>query len=107
MDGFLAAEFLWALACNEELDLILWEFPDFEPEMLNEGGKLSPYLHPIANLTEQISVGNFRKLYQAMDGKAAALYDSEEQTLWFVAREEAALEQLEKLLGFSEDEAGR
>lgn len=106
LDGFLAAEFLWALACDEELNLILWEFTDFEPEMINEGGKLSPYLHPIAGITDQISVGNSRKLYQAMDGKIVALYDSEEQTFWFVAREETAMEQMEEQLGLSGDGRG-
>lgn len=68
LDGFLAAEFLWALACDEELGLALWEFPDFEPEMLQEGGKLKACLSPIAGITEQIAQGNTRKLYQAMEG---------------------------------------
>lgn len=68
LDGFLAAEFLWALACDEELGLALWEFPDFEPEMLEEGGKLKACLSPIAGITEQIAQGNTRKLYQAMEG---------------------------------------
>lgn len=99
LDGFLAAEFLWALACDEELGLILWEFPDFEPEMLGKGGKLNPYLNPIEDITEQIAVGNIRKLYQAMDGKAVALYDSEEQAFWFIAKDELIQEQLEELLG--------
>ena len=99
LDGFLAAEFLWALACDEELDLILWDFPDFEPRMLDEDGKLSSYLYPIADITEQIAVDNTRKLYQAMDGKAIALYDSEEQTLWFITKNELIQEQLEELLG--------
>ena len=100
LDGFLAAEFLWALACDEELNLILWDFPDFEPKMLDEDGKLSPYLYPIADITEQIAVDNSRKLYQAMDGKVIALYDSEEQTLWFITKNELIQEQLEKLLGY-------
>lgn len=100
LDGFLAAEFLWALACDEELGLILWEFPNFEPEMLGKGGKLNPYLNPIEDVTEQIAVGNTRKLYQAMDGKAVALYDSEEQTLWFITKNELIQEQLEKLLRY-------
>lgn len=99
LDGFLAAEFLWALVCDEELGLILWEFPDFEPEMLGKGGKLNPYLNPIEDITEQIAVGNPRKLYQAMDGKAVALYDSEEQAFWFIAKDELVQEQLEELLG--------
>ena len=38
------------LACDEELDLILWEFPDFEPAMLLEGGKLHPHLSPLRAL---------------------------------------------------------
>ena len=99
LDGFLAAEFLWALACDEELNLVLWGFPDFEPRMLDEDGKLRPYLYPIVDITEQIAVDNTRKLYQAMDGKAIALYDSEEQTLWFITRNELIQEQLEELLG--------
>lgn len=97
LDGFLAAEFLWALACDEKLDLILWEFPDFEPAMLSEGGKLSPCLFPIAGITDQIAEGNTRKLYQAMDGQAVGLYDSEECTFWFVTKDEAAQERLETL----------
>ena len=101
LDGFLAAEFLWALACDEELGLVLWEFPDFEPEMLQEGGKLKACLSPIAGITEQIAEGNTRKLYQAMDGQAVGLYDSEERTFWFVTRDEAAQERLENMLGFT------
>ena len=97
LDGFLAAEFLWALACDEELDLILWEFPDFEPAMLNEGGKLHPYLSPIAGITDQIATDNTRTLYQAMDGQAVGLYDSEECTFWFVTKNESAQERLESL----------
>ena len=97
LDGFLAAEFLWALACDEKLNLILWEFPDFEPAMLSEGGKLKPYLSPIAGITDQIAAGNTRTLYQAMDGQAVGLYDSEECTFWFVTKDEAAQERLEAL----------
>lgn len=104
LDGFLAAEFLWALACDEELGLVLWEFPDFEPEMLQQGGKLKAYLSPIAGITEQIAAGNTRKLYQAMEGQAVGLYDSEERTFWFVTRDEAAQERLEKMLGFSSED---
>ena len=98
LDGFLAAEFLWALVCDEELDLILWEFSDFKPGMLSEGGKLNPYLSPIAGITDQIASGNTRKLYQLMDGQVIGLYDSEECTFWFVTKDEAALERLEALL---------
>ena len=97
LDGFLAAEFLWALACDEKLDLVLWEFPDFEPAMLSEGGKLNPYLSPIAGITDRIAAGNTRMLYQAMDGQAVGLYDSEECTFWFVTKDEAAQEGLEAL----------
>ncbi len=98
LDGFLAAEFLLALVCDEELDLILWEFSDFKPTMLSEGGKLNPYLSPIAGITDQIASSNTRKLYQLMDGQAVGLYDSEECTFWFVTKDEAALERLEALL---------
>ena len=98
LDGFLAAEFLWALACDEKLNLILWEFPDFEPSMLSEGGKLSPYLSSIADITDQIAAGNTRRLYQAMNGQAVGLYDSEESTFWFVANDEAVQEQLETII---------
>lgn len=97
LDGFLAAEFLWALACDEALDLILWEFPDFEPAMLLEGGKLHPYLSPIAGITDRIAAGNTRILYQAMEGQAVGLYDSEECTFWFVTKDEPAQERLESL----------
>lgn len=97
LDGFLAAEFLWALACDEELDLILWEFPDFEPAMRLEGGKLYPYLSPIAGITDKIAAGNTRTLYQAMKGQAVGLYDSEECTFWFVTKDESAQERLESL----------
>lgn len=97
LDGFLAAEFLWALACDEALDLILWEFPDFEPAMLLEGGKLHPYLSPIAGITDRIAAGNTRILYQAMEGQAVGLYDSEERTFWFVTKDEPAQERLESL----------
>lgn len=107
LDGFLAAEFLWALACDEDLDLNLWEFPDFEPEMLSEGGMLAPHLSPIAGITEEIAVGNTRKLYQAMDGQAVGLYDGEERTFWFITKEEAAQEQLETMLGFPHDDCGK
>lgn len=97
LDGFLAAEFLWALACDEALDLILWEFPDFEPAMLLEGGKLHPYLSPIAGITDRIAAGNTRILYQAIEGQAVGLYDSEECTFWFVTKDESAQERLESL----------
>lgn len=97
LDGFLAAEFLWALACDETLDLFLWELLDFEPAMLLEGGKLHPHLSPIAGITDRIAAGNTRTLYQAMDGQAVGLYDSEECTFWFVTKEEAVQEQLEAL----------
>ena len=97
LDGFLAAEFLWALACDEELDLIFWEFSDFEPAMLDEGGKLHPYLSPIAGITDQIAEDNTRTLYQAMDGQAVGLYDSEECTFWFVTKNESVQERLEAL----------
>ena len=98
LDGFLAAEFLWALACDEKLNLILWEFPDFEPSMLSEGGKLSPYLSSIAGITDQIAIGNTRRLYQAMDGQAVGLYDNEEGTFWFVAKDETVQERLETMI---------
>ena len=82
----------------------MWEFPDFEPEMLEEGGKLKACLSPIAGITEQIAQGNTRKLYQAMEGQAVGLYDREERTFWFVTRDEAAQERLEKMLGFSSED---
>ena len=37
------------------------------------------------------------KLYQAMDGQAVGLYDSEECTFWFVTKGEAAQEGVEAL----------
>ena len=98
LDGFLAAEFLWALACDEKLNLVLWELPDFEPSMLSEGGKLSSCLSSIAGITDQIAVGNTRRLYQAMDGQAVGLYDNEEGTFWFVTKDEATQERLEALV---------
>lgn len=82
---------------NYRLNLILWEFPDFEPAMLNEGGKLHPYLSPIAGITDQIATDNTRTLYQAMDGQAVGLYDSEECTFWFVTKNESVQERLEAL----------
>lgn len=82
----------------------MWEFPDFEPEMLEEGGKLKACLSPIAGITEQIAQGNTRKLYQAMEGQAVGLYDREERTFWFVTRDEAAQERLEEMLGFSSED---
>ena len=102
LDGFLAAEFLWTLACDEKLNLILWEFPDFEPSMLSEGGKLSPYLSSIAGITDQIAAGNTRRLYQAVDEQAVGLYDSEEGTFWFVTKDEATQERLEAALGMED-----
>ena len=81
--------------------MVLWEFPDFGSEMLQEGGKLKACLSPIAGITEQIAEGNTRKLYQAMEGQAVGLYDSEERTFWFVTRDEAAQERLENMLGFT------
>ena len=60
-------------------------------------GKLNPYLSPIAGITDQIAAGNTRTLYQAMDGQAVGLYDSEECTFWFVTKDEAAQERLETL----------
>ena len=48
--------------------------------MLNEGGKLHPYLSPIAGITDQIATDNTRTLYQSMDGQAVGRYDSEECT---------------------------
>ncbi len=98
LDGFLAAEFLWALACDEKLNLVLWELPDFEPSMLSESGKLSLYLSSIAGITDQIAAGNTRRLYQAMDGQAVGLYDSEECTFWFVTKDETVQERLETFI---------
>ena len=98
LDGFLAAEFLWMLACDEKLNLVLWELPDFEPSMLSEGGKLSLYLSSIAGITDQIAAGNTRRLYQAMDGQAVGLYDNEEGTFWFVAKDETVQERLETMI---------
>ncbi len=70
-DGFLAAEFLLELGCSEKLEMDT--FPDFKPEMLQEGGALRPCLSDIAGITEQIAVGNSMRLYQGMDGKLAAM----------------------------------
>ena len=42
----------------------------------------------IAGITDQIAAGNTRRLYQAMDGQAVGLYDSEECTFWFVTKDE-------------------
>jgi uncharacterized protein involved in copper resistance len=66
--------------------------------MLSEGGKLSPYLSSIAGITDQIAIGNTRRLYQAMDGQAVGLYDSEEGMFWFVAKDEAVQERLETMI---------
>lgn len=49
---------------------------------------MSPYLSSIAGITDQIAAGNTRRLYQAMDGQAVGLYDSEECTFWFVTKDE-------------------
>lgn len=65
--------------------------------MLNEGGKLHPYLSPIAGITDQIATDNTRTLYQAMDGQAVGLYGSEECTFWFVTKNESVQERLEAL----------
>lgn len=94
IDGFLAAEFLWALACDEDLDLNLWEFPDFEPDMLKPGGKLAAHLFPIANITEQIAAGNTRRLYQTANAQAVGLYNRLEETFWFVTKDEETEELL-------------
>lgn len=75
----------------------MWEFPDFEPEMLKKGGILEIHLSPIAGITEQIAEGNTRQLYQALDGQVIGLYDSKEQTFWFIAKEESVMDQMEKL----------
>ena len=66
--------------------------------MLSEGGKLSPYLSSIAGITDQIAAGNTRRLYQAMDGQAVGLYDNEEGTFWFVAKDETVQERLETMI---------
>ena len=100
LDGFLAAEFLWALASDEDKGMFLWEFPDFEPEMLKEGGILEPHLSEIAGITDRIAEGNTRHIYQALGGQALGLYDSEERIFWFITKEESVMEQLEELLGF-------
>ena len=100
LDGFLAAEFLWALASDEDKGMFLWEFPDFEPEMLKEGGILEPHLSQIAGITDRIAEGNTRHIYQALGGQALGLYDSEERIFWFITKEESVMEQLEELLGF-------
>ena len=39
-----------------------------------------------------------------MDGQVVGLYDSEERSFWFVTRDEAAQERLEKMLGFSSED---
>ena len=44
------------------------------------------------------SAGNTRTLYQAMDGQAVGLYDSEEGMFWFVAKDEAVQERLETMI---------
>lgn len=104
LDGFLAAEFLWALAWNEELELDAWEFEDFEPEMLEEGGQLAPLLSPIEGLSGLIAVGNTRQLYQAAEGRAVGFYDRAENAFWFVTRGSEAERELEDLLGFPHED---
>lgn len=67
--------------------------------MLKKGGLLEPHLSPMAGITDRIADGNTRQLYQAMGGRAVGLYDSEEQSFWFVTKEESMMEQLEERLG--------
>lgn len=99
LDGFLAAEFLWAVACDEDSELELWEFPDFEPEMLEPGGLFDGHLWDIAGLSRQVAVGNTRTLYQSEDGGSVLLYDQLEQTLFVLSKDEAAVNQLFAALG--------
>lgn len=99
LDGFLAAEFLWAVACDENTELELWEFPDFEPKMLEPGGLFDTHLRDISGLSQQVTVGNTRTLYQSEDGGSVLLHDQMEQTLFVLSKDETAVNQLFTALG--------
>ncbi len=99
LDGFLAAEFLWAVACDEDSELELWEFPDFEPKMLEPGGLFDTHLRDIAGLSQQVAVGNTRTLYQSEDGSSVLLHDQMEQTLFVLSKDEVAVNRLFTTLG--------
>ena len=99
LDGFLAAEFLWAVACAEDSELELWEFPDFAPEMLEPGGLFDTHIQSIAGISQQIAVGNERTVYQSVDGGSVLLHDRSEQILFVLSKDEAAVNQLLAALG--------
>lgn len=101
LDGFLAAEFIWELACSSELNLELMELSDFSPQMLLTDGALYPFLSDIADgLSQRIAVGNSLQLYKVMDGQIIGLYNSLDQHFWLIAKEQEDFVKLESKLNF-------
>lgn len=104
LDGYLVSEFFWALACAEELEMELWEYPDFDAKMLDQGGKLFPYFSDIADTTQKISEGNLTRLYQVCGGKAIALYEKTTPKLYLLARTSEDLDEILEKFGFPKEE---
>lgn len=103
LDGFLAGELAWnILACSEdlELDLEMWQFEQFEEEMLEEGGLLYPHLSDIAGISQQIAEGNIIQLYQALDGNVLCLYNKVTPEFYFMVKPESS-DQWRSILGYS------
>lgn len=92
LDGYLVGEFVWNIACSDELGLDFVQFKNFEPSMLTTGGKLYPYLSDIADgLSAKISEGNFFRVYQIIENEVIALYEKTSQCFYFIANNRASL----------------
>ena len=104
MDGYLVSEFFWVLACAEDLEMELWEYPDFDAKMLDQDGKLFPYFSDIADTTQKVSEGNFMRLYQVCDGKAIALYEKTTPKLCLLAKTSEDLDCILEKFGFPKEE---
>lgn len=103
LDGYLASEFVWNLACSNELNLQVNELSDFNSDMLAEGGKLQPYLSSIAGISHLIAVGNYTQLYETMGGKVIGLYNRLAQTFHFIAKEENDISEFFQKIGLLTD----
>lgn len=92
MDGYLAAEFIWNAGRAKEKGIICWECPNFEPELLEEGGALFPNLSDIADgLSCKVAAGNYQQLYNVLNGKVVGLYNKITSEFFMFTRDPEAL----------------
>ena len=100
MDSYLVSEFFWVLSSAKNLDMELWEYPNFDAKMLDEDGKLFPYFSDIEGMTQKISDGNFMRLYQICDGKAIAMYEKTTPKLYLLTKNYEDLDYILEKCGF-------